>query len=36
MFVRSVLKGRCADLVKLDSRALEQEIGFDVETTRLW
>jgi hypothetical protein len=34
MFARSapdfVLKGRCADLVRLDSQALEQEMGFDV------
>jgi hypothetical protein len=31
-----VLKGRFADLVKLDLRALEQQMGFDVETTRSW
>ena len=31
-----VLKGRFADLVKLDLQALEQEMGFDVETTRPW
>jgi len=39
-FARSVpdfvLKGRFADLVKLDSQALEQEMGFDVETRRPW
>src|SRR5215471_9152058 len=39
-FARSVpdfvLKGRFADLVKLDLQALEQEMGFDVETTRRW
>jgi hypothetical protein len=39
-FARSVpdfvLKGRFADLVKLDLQALEQEMGFDVETTRPW
>jgi hypothetical protein len=38
MFARSVpdfaLKGRCADLVKLDSQALEQKLRFDVDTTR--
>src|SRR5262249_44174247 len=37
-FARSVpdfvLKGRFAHLVKLDLQALEQEMGFDVETTR--
>jgi hypothetical protein len=27
-----VLKGRFADLVKLDLQVLEQEMGFDVET----
>ena len=31
-----VLKGRFADLVKLDLQALEQEMGFDVETRRPW
>jgi hypothetical protein len=31
-----VLKGRFADLVKLDLKALEQEMGFDVLTTRAW
>ena len=31
-----VLKGRCADLVKLDSQALEQEIGFAVGRMRPW
>ena len=39
-FARSVpdfvLKGRFADLVKLDLQALEQEMGFDVETRRPW
>ena len=39
-FARSVpdfvLKGRFADLVKLDLQALEQEMGFDLETTRPW
>src|SRR5215468_5720229 len=39
-FARSVpdfvLKGRFADLVKLDLQALVQEMGFDVETTRPW
>jgi hypothetical protein len=39
-FARSVpdfvLKGRFADLVKLDLQALEQETGFDLETTRPW
>jgi hypothetical protein len=38
IFARSVpdfvLKGRFADLVKLDSQALEQETGFDVDATR--
>lgn len=40
MFARGVLdfvlKGRFADLVKLDSQALEQEMGFDVDATRSW
>jgi len=40
MFARSVpglvLKGRCADLVRLDSQAVEQELGFDVDTTQPW
>jgi len=31
-----VLKGRFADLVKLDLQALEQEMGFDVGSTRAW
>jgi hypothetical protein len=31
-----VLKGRFADLVKLDLKALEQEMGFDVLTMRAW
>ena len=31
-----VLKGRFADLVKLDLQALEPEMGFDVETRRPW
>jgi len=31
-----MLKGRFADLVKLDLQALELEMGFDVETTRPW
>ena len=39
-FARSVpdfvLRGRFADLVKLDLQALEQEMGFDVETRRPW
>ena len=39
-FARSVpdfvLKGRFADLVRLDLQALEQEMGFNVETTRPW
>ena len=39
-FTRSVpdfvLKGRFADLVRLDLQALEQEMGFDVETRRSW
>ena len=39
-FARSVpdfvLKGRFADLVKLDLQALEQEMGFDIETTWRW
>jgi hypothetical protein len=39
-FARSVpdfvLKGRFADLVKLDLRALEQEMGFAVGRTRAW
>ena len=39
-FARSVpdfvLKGRFADLVKLDLQALEQEMGFDVGTARAW
>ena len=39
-FARSVpdfvLKGRFADLVKLDLQALEQEMGFDVETRPWW
>jgi len=39
-FARSVpdfvLKGRFADLVKLDLQALEQEMGFDVGTARVW
>jgi hypothetical protein len=39
-FARSVpdfvLKGRFADLVKLDLQALEQELGFDVETRPWW
>jgi len=39
-FARSVpdfvLTGRFADLVKLDLQALEQEMEFDVETTRPW
>jgi hypothetical protein len=39
-FARSVpdfvLKGRFTDLVKLDLQALEQEMGFDVKTTRPW
>ena len=39
-FARSVpdfvLKGRFADLVKLDLQALEQEMGFHVGTTRAW
>jgi hypothetical protein len=39
-FARSVpdfvLKGRFADLVKLDLQALEQEMGFDVGSTRAW
>ena len=40
MFARSVpgfvLNGRFADLAKLDLQALEQEMGFDVNTTRPW
>jgi hypothetical protein len=39
-FARSVpdfaLKGRFADLVKLDLHALEQEMGFAVGSTRAW
>ena len=39
-FARSVpdfvLKGRFADLVKLDLRALEQEMGFAAGQTRAW
>jgi hypothetical protein len=39
-FARSVpdfvLKGRFADLVRLDLPALEQEMGFDLRTTRTW
>jgi hypothetical protein len=39
-FARSVpdfvLKGRFADLVKLDLRALEQEMGFTVGETGAW
>lgn len=39
-FARSVpdfvLKGRFADLVKLDLRALEQEMGFDAGVARRW
>ena len=39
-FARSVpdfvLKGRFADLVRLDLPALEQEMGFDLGTTRTW
>jgi len=39
-FARSVpdfvLKGRFADLVKLDLQALEQEMGFDVGNARAW
>jgi hypothetical protein len=39
-FARSVpdfaLKGRFADLVKLDLQALEQEMGFAVGSTRVW
>jgi hypothetical protein len=31
-----VLKGRFADLVKLDLKALEEEMGFDVLTARPW
>ena len=31
-----VLKDRFADLVKLDLQAVEQEMGFDVETRRPW
>jgi hypothetical protein len=39
-FTRSVpdfvLKGRFADLVRLDLQALEQEMGFDLGTRRSW
>ena len=39
-FARSVpdfvLKGRFADLVRLDLPALEQEMGFDLGSTRTW
>lgn len=39
-FARSVpdfvLKGRFADLVKLDLHALEQEMGFAVGASRAW
>ena len=39
-FARSVpdfvLKGRFADLVRLDLHALEQEMGFAVGPTRAW